>query len=317
MTEEQKLELRKKASEARKINWAQKKAQLDAYEQLLKEGKAEIIQKLDYIKIERPQSAASGEEKNDDTDPLLLPKKRQRNTQQQSVVTEEQKKINFAQKLQRNAQRKREAWAKARDTQSAKDKARLYSLKSNLHFSGDTTNDATAAQGAISAFPNKALHGIEIVGFDGCAEVSNCSGGLHQEEQSSTKKMMKRTSTNVYYHNLFNEDIAVEPFLQNKNTTTDTVPVLIDLTDEFFDPPSTTVMVDLATDDDTTPELVDLTDDACVPTSTTAALLPTLEDIFHENDADNLEILTGTPYAHITRKDLLTLKPRTCKTTKS
>ena len=281
------------------------------------------------------------EEKNDDTDPLLLPKKRQRNTQQQSVVTEEQKKINFAQKLQRNAQRKREAWAKARDTQSAKDKARLYSLKSNLHFSGDTTNDATAAQRAISAFPNKALHGIEIVGFDGCAEVSNCSGGLHQEEQSSTTTSISKEEVSTLPKG------AAKPRAENNESTKEQIMSGRILSTEFSTPPqknrsksaeqpttnnrmhhsshrhkqhhsssaaSVTISsvakngeppIDLTVNASIiTPEIIDLDDHETVTP-------PTLEEIFLENDLNSEEILTYNTGAEIRRKDLLTLKPRT------
>ena len=91
MSEEQKLELLEKQRQVKKKYYAQKKAKLNAYEQLLKEGEVEKIE-MDHSK-----SAGTTEAKNDDTDLLLLPKKRQRNTQEQSVITEEQKKeINFA-----------------------------------------------------------------------------------------------------------------------------------------------------------------------------------------------------------------------------
>jgi hypothetical protein len=212
MSEDQKLALLENQSQATEKYRDKKKAKLQAYEVLLpNNGNAEQIVEMDDSRYNRKSNCAANteEEKCGDTDDLpLLLKKRQRsaqhaviteeqkttdfaykrNTQQQSVITEEQKKINFAQKLQRNAQRKREAWEKARETQSAIDKAQLYSLKTKPHISEDTTNDATA-QGATTTFPVKALHVVDLVGDDGGgAEV----GGFHQEEQSSTTSSIRK-----------------------------------------------------------------------------------------------------------------------------
>ena len=68
-------------------------------------------------------------------------------------------------------------------------------------------------------------------------------------------------------------------------------------------------MIDL-TIEDTIPVLLELTDEASFE-STSEQALPTLEEIFNENNPHNLDDLIRSPYAHIKRKDLLTLKPAT------
>ena len=95
MTKEQLLALHEKQHQANKQKEERRKAKLRAYEDLVREGKAEKIGIGDFGFTESKQ-APTGDSLGD-----------------------EQKSAHLVQKLERNAQRKREAWAKARVTQTA------------------------------------------------------------------------------------------------------------------------------------------------------------------------------------------------------
>ena len=105
MTEEQLLALHEKQHQANKQKEEKRKTKLRAYEDLVREGKAEKIGICDFGYTESKQAPSRGS------------------------LTDEQKNAHLVQRLERNAQRKREASAKARVTQTAKNKAELFSLK--------------------------------------------------------------------------------------------------------------------------------------------------------------------------------------------